>query len=357
MEQENKSREIDVIGLTIKVLQDKKTLCLFFIVFALIGVVVALNTPKHYTSTVVLAPELSGGGIGANSTLSDMASNFGIDLGNTKTSMDALYPEIYPDIFASNDFVIKLFNVPVRQKDKPDTKTYYTHILTDNKPPFWTYPTMWIKAYFQKSEVSKSNKAKAKSDILELSKKDYGVCEAIKKSISCNIDKKTSVITINVTDIDPMVSAIIADTLKNRLQEYITYYRTKKAKADVAYYSKLYRAAKLSYEATQKKYAAYCDANQDVQLQSFISKRDELENDMQLKYNAYTQYSAQLQNTKAKLQEVTPAFTVIQDASVPIQASSTPRSFIVTLWAFIGVLVDAIWVLLLKDKIFKAKGK
>ena len=165
MEQENKSREIDVIGLTIKVLQDKKTLCLFFIVFALIGVVVALNTPKHYTSTVVLAPELSGGGIGANSTLSDMASNFGIDLGNTKTSMDALYPEIYPDIFASNDFVIKLFNVPVRQKDKPDTKTYYTHILTDNKPPFWTYPTMWIKAYFQKSEVSKSNKAKAKSDI------------------------------------------------------------------------------------------------------------------------------------------------------------------------------------------------
>lgn len=78
---------------------------------------------------------------------------------------------------------------------------------------------------------------------------------------------------------------------------------------------------------------------------------------MQLKYNAYTQYSAQLQNTKAKLQEVTPAFTVIQDASVPIQASSTPRSFVVILWAFIGILVDAIWVLLLKDKIFKAKGK
>lgn len=357
MEQENRTREIDIVGLTIKVLRNKKSLGLFILVFAIIGVVVALNTPKHYTSTVVLAPELSSGGIGANSTLSDMASNFGIDLGNTKTSMDALYPEIYPDIFASNDFVIKLFNVSVRQKDKSDTKTYYTHILTDNKPPFWTYPTKWIKKHLQRPEISKSNKPKDKSDILELSKRDYSVCEDIKKSISCIIDKKTSVITINVTDIDPMVSAIIADTLKNRLQEYITYYRTKKAKADVAYYSRLYKEARQSYEAIQKKYAAYCDANQDVQLQSFISKRDELENEMQLKYNAYTQYSAQLQNTKAKLQEVTPAFTVIQDASVPIQASSTPRSFVVILWTIIGILVDAIWVLLLKEKIFKAKGK
>lgn len=357
MEQENKAREIDVVGLTIKVLREKYSLCLFLVVFAIIGVVVALNTQKKYTSTVVLAPELSSGGLGANSTLSDMASNFGIDLGNSKSTMDALYPEIYPDIFASNDFVIRLFSVPVRLKDKPETKTYYTHILSDNKPPFWTYPSMWLMERLRKKESKKSYKPKSKSNILELSKKDYGVCESIKKSISCIIDKKTSVITINVTDIDPMVSAIIADTLKNRLQEYITYYRTKKAKADIAYYDKLYKEARQSYETTQKRYAAYCDANQDVQLQSFISKRDELENEMQLKYNAYTQYSAQLQNAKAKLQEVTPAFTVIQDASVPIMASSTPRSFVVLLWAVIGILVDAIWVLLLKDKIFKSKGK
>jgi uncharacterized protein involved in exopolysaccharide biosynthesis len=357
MEQENKSREIDVVGQTIKVLREKYSLCLFLLVFVVIGVVVALNTPKEYTSNVVLAPELSSGGLGVNSTLSDMASNFGIDLGNSKSTMDALYPEIYPDIFASNDFVIKLFNVPVRLKDKPETKTYYTHILSDNKPPFWAYPSMWLMEHLQKEESKKSNKPESKSNILELSKKDYGVCESIKNSISCIIDKKTSVITINVTDIDPMVSAIIADTLKNRLQEYITYYRTKKAKADIAYYDKLYKEARLSYETIQKKYAAYCDANQDVQLQSFISKRDELENEMQLKYNAYTQYSAQLQNAKAKLQEVTPAFTVIQDASVPIMASSTPRSFVVLLWAVIGILVDAIWVLLLKDKIFKSKGK
>lgn len=42
--------------------------------------------------------------------------------------------------------------------------------------------------------------------------------------------QKTSVISISVMDQDPMVAAILADTLQSRLQQYITEYRTKKQK-------------------------------------------------------------------------------------------------------------------------------
>ena len=44
-----------------------------------------------------------------------------------------------------------------------------------------------------------------------------------------------------------------------------------------------------------------------------------MENEMQLKYDAYTTLDKQLQAAKAKVQERTPAFTMIKGSSVPIK--------------------------------------
>lgn len=348
------NHEIDIIGLTFKVLKRPKSLTFFCIAFAIVGIIVALNTPRTYTATVILAPELSSGGLGVNSTLTDMASNFGIDIGSSKGSMDALYPEIYPDIFASTDFVINLFNIPVDTKDNI-RKTFYNHILQDTPIPFWDYPKMWVLSVLSKKEAVKPSSRNYKKPYIELSKRDDAICGSIKQSISCNVDKKTSVIDINVTDNDPVVAAIIADTLRHRLQEYITTYRTKKARNDVLYFEKLYKESKNAYITAQKTYASYCDANEDITLQSFISKRDELENVMQIKFNTFNQYATQLQTAKAKLQEAIPAFTTLQSASVPLKASSTPRTLIVLIWIFIGVIIDVLWVLVLSNKFEKNK--
>lgn len=348
-------KEIDIVGLSLKVIKKPKSLIAFIVIFTILGIIVALNTPKKYTSSVVLAPELSSGGLGVNSTLSDMASNFGIDISSSKGSMDALYPEIYPDIFASNDFIVKLFNIPIRLEKDNRKKSYYTHLVKDSKTPFWDYPKIWISQLLKKPDGTKTKNKDQRSGITQLSMADNNVCEAIKGSISCDIDKSTSVITISATDEDRLVAAIIADTLKNRLQEYITRYRTKKAKSDVVYYSKLYVDAKKAYDKSMKEYASYCDANQGVILQSFISQRDEMENNMQLKYNAFNQYATQLQVAKAKLQEVTPAFTVLQDAYVPVQASGLSRTIIVFIWILLGIVADALWVLLIKGFLLNKK--
>ena len=80
MEEQKKTREIDIVGLVAKVLKEKKLLAIYLCVSAAIGVVVALSTPKEYTSEVMLAPEMSAGGIGLSGNLADMAANFGIEL-------------------------------------------------------------------------------------------------------------------------------------------------------------------------------------------------------------------------------------------------------------------------------------
>lgn len=350
MDTNKNTKEIDVIGIIKKVWSAKTSLYISICVSAIIGIVVALNTPKDYTSTVVLAPELSSGGLGMSSSLSDMASTFGIDLGS-KSSIDAIYPEIYPEIFASSDFVKQMFNIRVQQMNSNQVKTLKEHLLKDNKIPFWQIPKIRIAKWFAKK--GDSSKKHINDNTFLLSKKDEALIASIKNNISCLIDNKTSVITISVTDQDPMVAAIVADTLQHRLQNYITDYKTRKARIDLQYYQKLYTQSKKDYLKAQSAYASYSDANESVVLQSVKSKIDEYENEMQLKFNAYAQMATQLQNAKAKVQEHTPAFTIIEQPKTSNKASSTPRSFIVIVFIFIGMFVDAIWVLLIKGALKK----
>lgn len=343
MAKENINKEIDVVALMLKVLKEWKTLLKFLSATAVLGIVVAFATPKEFTSEVILAPEISSGGLGLSDNLADLASNFGFDLGQ-KSSMDAIYPELYPDVFSSTDFVLELFNVTVRTKDDNTTKTYLEHLLKDTKEPFWNYPKLWITKMLEKPETP--GKGKNVKDPYRLSKIDSDICKGLSSVINCLVDKRTSEITISVTDQDPLVAAIMADTLQLRLQNYITKYRTKKARIDYEYYKKLMTEAKARYEKTQQLYAGYTDSHMDVILESVNARRNQLENEMQLQYNVYTQMAAQAKQAEAKIQERTPAFTIIQNAYMPIKPSSRPKIVTLMIFMFLGFVLDAIYVLM-----------
>ena len=71
---------------------------------------------------------------------------------------------------------------------------------------------------------------------------------------------------------------------------------------------------------------------------------EDLENDMQLKFNTYTNLNNQLQAAKAKVQERTPVFTILKGAAVPIKPAGPKRIIfvgVITLLTFIGT---AIWI-------------
>jgi len=340
--EEKKTREIDLLSLVIKILQEWQLLCKFCGVAAVIGIIVALCTPKYFKADVILAPEMSSGGLGLTDNLADMAANFGIELGG-KSSMDAIYPELYPDIFSSTAFIMQLFDVPVRLKDDNTPRTYIEHLEKDQKVPFWTYPKMWIGELLKPKDPMADGKGN--KDNYKISRKDADLCDAIRNAILCTIDKKTSVISISVTDQDPLVAAILADTLKQRLQSYITNYRTSKARIDYEYYQQLTNAAKEDYEKSRRKYAGTSDATTNVSLRSVELKLEDMENDMQLKFNTYTNLNNQLQTAKARVQENTPAFTVIEAPIMPYRAASIPRALIVLIFIFLGGLCDALWVL------------
>ncbi|MBR1448437.1 MAG: chain-length determining protein [Prevotella sp.] len=340
-----KSHEIDVIGIARQILKEKKLLLKFLIIFLVIGVIVALNKPKTYTSEVILAPEMSAGGLGMSSSLADMASTFGFDIGG-KSSMDAIYPEIYPEVFASTTFIMELTDVPVRTTSDNTLKTFEQHLKLDTKVPFWNYPLIWIGQLLapRPSEGPANGNAST-----YLSKAEDELCNAIRGSISCEVSSKTSLISIKVKDQDPLAATILADTIHRRLQKYITAYRTQKARNDVEYYQKLLDENEEQYKEALLKYASYTDSHSNTQMATYQTKGEKLENEVQISLAAYNQVAAQLQTANAKVQECTPAFTVIQPASIPYKASSTPRSLIVVFFLLLGIVADGIWIFYIRD--------
>ena len=143
----------------------------------------------------------------------------------------------------------------------------------------------------------------------------------------------------------------MADSIRQRLQDFITDYRTKKARNDLAYMERLFMEAKEQYVKARQQYASYADANQELVLQTFKTKQDDLENDMQLKYNAYTQVYEQLQLSRAKVQERTPAFTIVQSASVPVKHSNKSKLMVMTLFMFLGGCIRLIILMWKKRKV------
>ena len=70
--------------------------------------------------------------------------------------------------------------------------------------------------------------------------------------------------SVTVTCQNPKVAAVVADSVVNKLQEYIIGYRTSKAKEDCLYLEKLFKERQLEYYAAQQKYADYLDSHDNI---------------------------------------------------------------------------------------------
>ena len=318
-----------------------KVLGITFIVSAII----MLSIPNYYKCTVMLAPEISGGNKGT-SGLASLASSFGFDL-NSVSGADAIMPNLYPDLMNSVAFRASLFPVKVQQEDGDTAMTYYDYLENYQRLPWWSAGLQVVGGGISSAISSLFGLEEETSDKVNpfrLTKEQMKIVEAMQKKVVCDVDKKTFVITIDVTDQDPLIAATLADSVQLHLQEFITDYRTRKARVDLAYNQKLFKEAQERYEKARLKSAAYSDANRHVIFAEKQSEQTKLENEMQLQYRAYSQIAAQLQMAEAKVQEDTPAFTTLQPATVPVKKTGPKRFVNCLLFVFLSFIVTTIYV-------------
>ncbi len=91
------------------------------------------------------------------------------------------------------------------------------------------------------------------------------------------MDRKTLVVSLRVTMQDPLVSATLTDTVMRNLQEFITQYRTDKARNDLAFTQRLHDEARDNYYEAQQRYARYMDQNQGIVRRSCLTEQERLQ--------------------------------------------------------------------------------
>ena len=328
-------RKIDLGRCWFLIKTHKKLFIITEICAATIALVIGFSIPRTYQATVKLAPETSGGGL--SGSISALSSMMGMKVGNMMDE-DAISPELYPDVKSSPDFLLGLSKVQIQTLDNKVATDYKTYLAKHTKTTWWN---SLISKISPKDKDSTIKKQELKDNhIIQLSLNDYLLLKNIDDAITCTTDKKTGVITISVIDQDPKVAALMVDSVRSRLQNFITGYRTQKARNDVEYFTKRYEEANKEYKNAAARYATYSDAHQDLSLESYKVENDNLENEMQLAYNIKSEYATKLELGKAKVSEQTPVYTIVQTPMVPVKHIAPRRSIILLMWLFLGFVIS-----------------
>lgn len=331
-------QEIDLLDLLRKIIAMRKTLYKAVGIGLVVGIIIAFSIPRQYTVSVTLAPEM--GSDSKSSGLASMAASF-LGAGGMGNSADALNAALSSEIVSSTPFLLELFDTRIQTLDGELDTTLVTYL--DEQRNSWmgavlAVPGMAIGAI--KGLFTEKPDTVAILNPFQLTKEENKKVETLRKNILADIDKKTGITTLSVTLQDPKVTAMVADSVVAKLQQYIINYRIAKAKEDCAYLEQLYKERQQEYYNAQQRYAHYVDANKSLVLQSVRTEQERLQNDMNLAYQVYSQVAQQLQVARAKIQEEKPVFAVVEPATIPLQASNSRKMVVIGIvfLALVGTL-------------------
>ena len=246
--QETEEQEIDLMEYARKLWLARKVLFKAAGIAAVLGVIIALTTPRQYTVNVTLAPESGKSG----GSLSSIASMFGVGGMSMGNDADALNVMLYPNILESTPFILDLMDTPVKTIDEelPDTTlTGYLTEYTSNSlmSNVISLPFRALGGLISLFVTAEEEQEPDTINPFQLTREQANIVKDIKRLVVANVDKKTGITNISVTMQDPMVAAIMTDTVVYKLKEHITKYRVSKAEEDYKYWEKLYHQHREEY--------------------------------------------------------------------------------------------------------------
>jgi uncharacterized protein involved in exopolysaccharide biosynthesis len=336
--------EIDLIEVFRKIWNGRKTIYKTIAVFFVIGLIIAIGTPKEYKSEITLLVESSSGSSGMSGLLQQFSGLAGINL-PTGAGKDALIPELYPDVVKSTPFLLEIMNQKVTESKYDSTLTLAQYLDRHTKSSFGSVimgytiglPRKiigWIKGKPKNQDLSIKNQG-----LFKLTHGQSDMIDALSGCISTKQKESSSTLIISAEMQDPQVAAILVDSVVKTLTKYVIDYRTQKAKTDLQFVEQRKADAEAKYISTQRALAAYKDQNKNVVFATTRTEEDRLQAEYNLAFNVFNGVSQQLEQAKMKVQESTPVFKIIEPAKVPLQKSKPRTSLILLVMMFLGGIV------------------
>lgn len=302
---------------------------------ALVGVGVALLTPAEFVSNARIMPEMNSATGGMFKQLASVARISGLDLSDAE-GVDAVRPDLYPNVLQSTPFVLFLLDQVVAQTGGKQTTV--AKVLTENNGLL----VRWFAS--DREEVLKRIRTQAGKPV-ELTQQQEELVAEIGKRVDARLDTRSGVITITAKMPDAHVAAAVAQRAMDYLTQYVTSYRTEKARQDLRFYAQRLSEAQKRYQTAQYQVFHYNDAHKNFVVQAATMEKQRREAELTIAQTVYTELSRQFEQAKLKVQERTPVFKVLEPATVPTLRVSPKRTLMVLAYAVAGFFLGMAYLL------------
>ncbi len=344
-------QEIDLIELVKRLWQKRKLILYITLGFMIVGLFVALFSPKVYTSKCVFVPQSSKKS--SSSTLSSLASMAGINLNDIGGNSESLSPLVYPQVLDNVDFQKEIMYSKIKfdEWDEPITLIdYYTNPDYQKFSLIGTVmkytiglPGVIINAIRNSPDTVSIPVLKGES-FNYYSKDEFQCSKILKKKVQLNLDEKKGYITLSVEMPEPLAAAQLAQKAFELLQRYITEFKIEKAQANMSFIQGRYDEAKADFENKQLALAQFKDANRVLSTATASTKLEQLNSEYNISYAIYTEISKQLLQAGIQVKEDTPILTAVQPVVVPFKKTKPKRSQILVIWTFLGFVLGCGYV-------------
>ena len=339
--------EIDIMAIIKRLWEKKSFIIKVTCVFAVLGVIVALTTPKEYTASCVVVPETKGGAF-SSSSLGGLAAIAGINLG-ASSGGEMLSPLMYDKLMKNIDLRKELMQTPINWEEYEEQVTildYYTNpdyakttILGTVKKYTIGLPAVILKAI--KGEQKKEDMVMpANGPKLSAYTQNELKCIAVfANQFSIMADKKNGDVTISARMPEALAAAQVVDAVQNLLQKYVIELKLQKAEVNYEYIKQRYDEAKVVFEQKQEEYAKFQDANKVLSTALSKAKEEQMRSEFNVARDLFNQLTTQLVQAEMKIKEDIPILTVVEPVQVPLERSKPQKTKILFIWCFLGGLI------------------
>ncbi|AKD58685.1 lipopolysaccharide biosynthesis protein [Spirosoma radiotolerans] len=305
-----------------------------------IGVAIALILTPEFRSEARLMPEMNNGSGDVLKRLASMAGFSGVDFSDAD-ELDAVRPDLYPHVLQSTPFVLYLIDQPVTTT-AGQSQRLGQFLLPDTK---WSFRKLMS---LRKGDRADSLGTSPSDKTVRLSVRQQAFAEEISERVRAKFDTRSGIITITATMPDANVAATVAALAMSYLTDYVTTYRTEKARQDLTFYRKQLNAAQNRYKQAQLAVFQYNDHHKNIVMLATTMDRHLMEAELSIAQTVYTELARQFEQSKLRVQARTPIFKVLEPPGVPLKRISPRRTVIVVLFAVVGLVSGALYVLVRK---------
>jgi len=283
-----------------------------------VGVAAALLSPVVYTSSTTFINSQTESS--SSSGLSGVASLVGINLGGMSSGSE-IPATMYPQIAEGVQFKRDLLNSYIDEKGQIKLESFLANYNG-----------------IEKSVTENSNK-------LFVSKYEDKLFKVLNDVISINVNQKDGFVTISADMPDSEYAANTCINAREILQENVINNKIKSAKQKLEYSEQQLASKRIEFEEIQNKLAYFNDSNLNLVTSSVINEREKLEAEFQIINAVMIELSKQVEQRKLQVSEDTPVFSIVKEASMPVNRSSPKRTQKVLIFGFVGLLTSILYTL------------